>query len=234
MTIGAGGADVIIRAMVSLLKASGGEVLTGTPVERIEVSGGRTTGVVLADGRRIAATRAVVANVHPKLVFGRLLAADPARAAFDRKIAAFRAGPGTMMIPPRHERPAGLARRRGAQALRLRAPRPRFRDDGPGLYRGDGGASAGRAGRRGRPADGARSVPRAGRPARSVAPGPGAPAEIRGDALRQITDTDWDAVKEAYADRVLDLIERYAPGLRGKILGRPSSRRAISSARTRT
>ncbi len=27
-------------------------------------------------------------------------------------------------------------------------------------------------------------------------------------------------VKEAYADRVIDLIERYAPGLRGKILGR--------------
>ncbi|MGB8487612.1 MAG: NAD(P)/FAD-dependent oxidoreductase, partial [Xanthobacteraceae bacterium] len=30
----------------------------------------------------------------------------------------------------------------------------------------------------------------------------------------------WDDAKESYAARALDLIERYAPGLSGKILGR--------------
>ena len=32
--------------------------------------------------------------------------------------------------------------------------------------------------------------------------------------------TDWDAVKDAYADRVIGIIERYAPGFRAIILDR--------------
>ena len=32
--------------------------------------------------------------------------------------------------------------------------------------------------------------------------------------------TSWDAAKEPYAERVLDSLETYAPGLRGKILAR--------------
>jgi phytoene dehydrogenase-like protein len=46
------------------------------------------------------------------------------------------------------------------------------------------------------------------------------PATIRGDAAGQIGATHWDEAKDAYADRVIALIERYAPGLSGKILGR--------------
>jgi phytoene dehydrogenase-like protein len=46
------------------------------------------------------------------------------------------------------------------------------------------------------------------------------PAQIKGDAAGTIAARDWDQAKEGYADRVLDLIERYAPGLRGKVLGR--------------
>jgi phytoene dehydrogenase-like protein len=46
------------------------------------------------------------------------------------------------------------------------------------------------------------------------------PAEFTGDAAGQIAGKSWDEAKEAYAERVIDIIERYAPGLRGKILGR--------------
>jgi len=46
------------------------------------------------------------------------------------------------------------------------------------------------------------------------------PFHIRGDASGIISGSDWDAVKEIYADRVLDLIERYAPGLRASVLAR--------------
>jgi phytoene dehydrogenase-like protein len=46
------------------------------------------------------------------------------------------------------------------------------------------------------------------------------PARIRGDAAGSIAGTDWDAVKEAYADRVIGIIERYAPGLTASILAR--------------
>jgi phytoene dehydrogenase-like protein len=46
------------------------------------------------------------------------------------------------------------------------------------------------------------------------------PASIKGDASRLIAATHWDEAKEAYADRVIALIERYAPGLSQRILGR--------------
>jgi phytoene dehydrogenase-like protein len=34
------------------------------------------------------------------------------------------------------------------------------------------------------------------------------------------SNLDWDAIKESYANRVLELVERYAPGLRASVLGR--------------
>ena len=46
------------------------------------------------------------------------------------------------------------------------------------------------------------------------------PATILGDAGRQLGARGWDAAKEQYADRVLDIIERYAPGTKAKVLAR--------------
>ena len=46
------------------------------------------------------------------------------------------------------------------------------------------------------------------------------PAKVRGDAAESISGTNWDEIKETYADRVIEQIERYAPGLAANILGR--------------
>ncbi len=46
------------------------------------------------------------------------------------------------------------------------------------------------------------------------------PSQIRGDAAGEISGTAWNDAKEAYADRVCDIIERYAPGFRSTILAR--------------
>jgi phytoene dehydrogenase-like protein len=46
------------------------------------------------------------------------------------------------------------------------------------------------------------------------------PADINGDAADEIAAGDWDDVKERYADRVIALLERYAPGVSAHILGR--------------
>jgi phytoene dehydrogenase-like protein len=47
------------------------------------------------------------------------------------------------------------------------------------------------------------------------------PAVIRGDAAGIIMGRDWtEQTRDAFADRVLDKIERYAPGLRESILAR--------------
>jgi phytoene desaturase len=82
-----GGTGALVSALVRLLNDVGVEVRTNHPVSRIEVdSSGRATGVVLEDGRHIAA-EGVVCNADPSFVYGNLI--DPAhrRTHTDRRIA---------------------------------------------------------------------------------------------------------------------------------------------------
>ena len=60
-----GGIGTLGRLMADAVREAGGEVRTGTPVERVLVTGGAATGVVLADGEEIEA-RVVVSNADPK------------------------------------------------------------------------------------------------------------------------------------------------------------------------
>ena len=53
MVIGKGGADTMIKAMSAYLKELGGEIHLENEVTRITVTGGRATGITLADGRSI-------------------------------------------------------------------------------------------------------------------------------------------------------------------------------------
>jgi phytoene dehydrogenase-like protein len=60
-----GGAGHLTDALVSYLRSLGGEVRTGAAVERVTSAGGRTTGVEIATGERVAA-RVVIADVMPR------------------------------------------------------------------------------------------------------------------------------------------------------------------------
>jgi phytoene dehydrogenase-like protein len=220
MVIGEGGADTIVKAMVGVLKAKGGELILGTSVDKILTSGGKATGVLLSDGRRLEAKRAVIANVHPKTLFSRLIDADPKREAFDRKIAGFRAGPGTMMI---HLALNGLPDWTAGAELQKFAYL-HIAPDMEMMSKVYAEAAAGLL-----PVEPALVVgqPTAIDPSRAPS-GQHVlwvqvrvlPAEIAGDAAGAIAAKSWDEAKDAYAERVIDIIERYAPGLRGKILGR--------------
>ena len=68
-----GGMQAIPDALVTRLRAKGGQVLTSAPVAEITVAGGRADGVTLADGRRLRATRAVLATCDPHQTMTRLL-----------------------------------------------------------------------------------------------------------------------------------------------------------------
>lgn len=98
MNVVEGGASRLPEALVSLLTAHGGQVVNGRPVKSIDVSGGRAGAVLLSDGSRITARRAVVSTATlPALVHRLLCGADvPAtmRTAADR----YRFGPGTFML----------------------------------------------------------------------------------------------------------------------------------------
>ena len=45
------------------------------------------------------------------------------------------------------------------------------------------------------------------------------PYEIKGDAAGTIEARDWSVAAQPYADRMIDLVESYAPGLRASIRG---------------
>jgi len=220
MVIGAGGADTIIRAMVKTLESLGGKLFTNSEVVQIKIDSGKAIGVVLADGSEIGARGAVIANIHPKLLFDRLLPGAQGQSPDARRIAALRPGPGTMTI---HVALSGLPDWTAGEALKsfayvhlapsLAAMNRTYAEAIEGLL----------------PAEPVLVV---GQPT-TIDPSRAPegkhvlwiqvrvlPAAIKGDAAGKITARDWDQAKEPYADRVLDLIERYAPDLRGKILGR--------------
>ncbi|MBI2361024.1 MAG: NAD(P)/FAD-dependent oxidoreductase, partial [Deltaproteobacteria bacterium] len=70
-----GGALELPLALTRCLRAFGGDVLTGSPVNEIIVEDGTAKGVVTGDGRRYAATKALVAGLHVRQIFLELV--DP-------------------------------------------------------------------------------------------------------------------------------------------------------------
>lgn len=221
MVIGKGGAATIIQAMTGLLKEKGGALLLDSPVAAIDQdSAGKADGVTLANGEKLAARRAVIANAHPQLVFGKLLKPNPERASFDARVRQFRAGPGTMMV---HLALESLPEWTAGEELK-RFAYVHLAPDMQMMSKAYAEAAAGLL-----PIEPALVVgqPTALDPSRAPE---GRhvlwvqvrvlPADIRGDAAGTIEARDWNSVKEIYADRVLGLIEAYAPGLSAKILGR--------------
>ena len=69
----AGGAGRLTDALVARLRAAGGEVRCGAEVARVDVRGGRAVGVVTVGGERVAARRAVLADVSAPALYERLL-----------------------------------------------------------------------------------------------------------------------------------------------------------------
>jgi len=218
MALGSGGADTMIAALVAMLKAHGGALECGARVDRVETAGGRAIGVVLADGRRIGARRAVIGSVAPRALAA-LLPGGSGDGKFDRRMRAFRHAPGTMMVHlalddlPNWPDPAlrRFAYVHLAPSLNMMA-------------RAYAQAMAGLL-----PAE---PVIVVGQPT-AVDPGRApdgkhvlwlqvrmAPAEIAGDAAGEIEARDWEGAKEAFAERALAIVGRYAPGLGDKIVGR--------------
>jgi phytoene dehydrogenase-like protein len=219
MVIGQGGADTIVKAMVGALKAKGGELHLGDPVARVEVQSGAATGVTLRSGKRLE-SKAVISNAHPQILFRELVAAEAAPEKFRRDMARFRAGPGTMML---HLALDDLPDWRAGEALRSFGY-VHVAPDMEMMSRAYAEAAAGLL-----PAEPALVVgqPTAIDPSRA----PDGkhvlwvqvrvlPADIRGDSLGVISARNWDEAKGHYAERVLDILENYAPGLRSRVLGR--------------
>lgn len=74
MPVPVGGGITVVNALIDIITGSGGELRTNADVRTVLVSGGRATGVELADGERINASRAILASVTPQALYSGLLA----------------------------------------------------------------------------------------------------------------------------------------------------------------
>lgn len=219
LVIGKGGSDSIVKAMVSLFKHRGGELVLDAPAGKIESHKGKATAVHLADGRVFNARKAVIANLHPRLVFGTLLKGSN-HSVFDKKVARFRSAPGSLMIHL-------------AMSEKLRWSAEVKLDGFAYVHLAPDLAMMSQA--YSEAADGllpTNPVIVVGQPTAidpSRAPDGQhvlwiqvrvVPSKIRGDAAGQIEETDWDKTKERFADRVIDQISRYAPQIREATIAR--------------
>ena len=219
MVIGKGGSDTLTRSLTRLIEEGGGEVRCGSPVTCIVIDGARASGVELADGTRIDARRAVIANVSPKNL-EELTGGGTGHVEFDRAMAGYSHAPGTLMM---HLALSDLPDWKASPELREFA----YVHIAPSI---DQMARTYQQAVAGQLPD--EPVIVVGQPT-AIDPGRApdgrhvlwvqvrmVPAEIKGDTKGEISDSDWDTIKDAYAERVLDIMETHAPGLRGSIIAR--------------
>ncbi len=215
MTLGRGGAQSLVDALVSLLRSLGGEIVCDAEVERIRVLGGRAVGVDVRDGETYEAARAVIGNITPT-VLARLI--DPSLLRAD--VRSYRYAPGTFMVHlALDDLPAWSAGETLRQYAYLHVG-PYLEDMSLAYVRAAGGLLPERPTL-------VIGQPTAIDPSRApegkhvlwiqarVQPG-----RIRGDATGEISAREWDEAKEPYADRVISLVEELAPGLAARVLAR--------------
>jgi phytoene dehydrogenase-like protein len=107
MPVPRGGGVRLVEALSGIVRDAGGACETGRDVERVLVRDGRAAGVALAGGETVEAGEAVVADVTPTQLYGRLLAGVSIPAETAEAARRFRYGRAGMQIhmalsePPR-------------------------------------------------------------------------------------------------------------------------------------
>ena len=83
--------------MAKVVRDLGVEISVDAPVSRVLVDGGKAVGVRLASGEEIAGTR-VIANIGPKLLYGKMFEDGDLPAEFRRRVAGYKVGSGTFRM----------------------------------------------------------------------------------------------------------------------------------------
>ena len=92
-----GGMGRITALMAQACREAGVEISLETPVETVLVEGGKATGIRTGAGEQIYAKK-IIANVGPKLLYGRLLDAEHLPADFQQMIAGYQTGSGAFRM----------------------------------------------------------------------------------------------------------------------------------------
>jgi phytoene dehydrogenase-like protein len=214
-----GGAGNITRALVERLRSRGGRLELDTPIERIEMRGGRAVAALAADGRRFDARRAILADCGAPALFLDMLPDDAVPERIKEGLRNFQYDNSTFKVNWALREPipwtAEPARRastvhvaEGIEGLGRSAVQlaERTVPDRPFLVLGQYSMAD---------------------PTRSPAGTETAwaythlPQEIRGDAGEEGIVGDWaGGDSERFADRMENEVERLAPGFRKLIISR--------------
>ncbi len=223
MPVPRGGGARLVDALVRLIEDCGGVCRPECDVERILVAGGRAQAVRLTGGETVSAARAVICNVTPTQLYGRLLTPSDVPADVREAGTRFRFGRSEMQIhlalsePPRWEGDERLGRTAIVHVT-------------PGL---DGVSRAVNEADRGLlPVEATMVVGQPLTVDSSRAPaGRGLlwiqlqelPWHVKGDAAGELDVGDgiWtESLRERYADRIQTRLARHMPNLEASILGR--------------
>lgn len=104
-----GGAGELAGALANRLRAQGGQIRCDTRVADVQIEQGRAVGVRVAAGERIAARRAVIADVAATQLYGGLVSWDELPARTRRGMQHFEWDPGTVKVDWALDRPVPWA-----------------------------------------------------------------------------------------------------------------------------
>ncbi len=218
MALVQGGAGGVTDALIAQIQSKGGTVHCNARVSEILHQKGKATGIRLESGEEITARKAVIANLAPSALT--TLTGGSGDDGFDRKMQRFAHAPGTMMIHVALDGP--LQWTAGAELADFA-----YIHLAPSLDQMARTYAQAKAGQLPDEPVVVVGQPTAIDPTRApegkhilwlqvrMVPG-----QIQGDASGSISATDWAEAGEPMAERVFDLIERYAPGLRNQVISR--------------
>lgn len=92
-----GGMGAITQAMAAAAQEAGAEIRTDAPAHEVIIENGRAAGVVLKDGTQLRA-RIVASNIHPQLLYGKLIPEDALPEEFAERIRNWRSGSGVFRM----------------------------------------------------------------------------------------------------------------------------------------
>ncbi len=198
-------------ALASAAQAAGVEIQTNATVERILVDRGQTSGVVLSDGTEIEA-KAIISALDPRQTFLELTRTDLLSPDFVEAVTQIRSRGGVSIIRLALDRLPDFA---GASKEQLRG-RIQIGETMDTLERAFDAAKFGEA-----PEEPFLTITIPSLADPSLAPdGKHVMIVWAQFTPPRIRDRDWSDEREALGDRVVDLIERHAPGFSASILHR--------------
>ncbi len=210
MVIGEGGAVTLVDALVGVIQEHGGEVRCDSRVTEILTQGDRATGVITESGSSYRAKSSVISNVNPRLM-PQLLSKEIAQKEVVQRVEKFRPGLATMMI---HLALSDLPNWTAEEARTFNyvhiGP---YVDDMARTYTS---AAAGEL-----PDHPTLVVgqPTVSDPTRAPEGKHTLWVQVRMLPRELASGQSWSEVAGDYAEHVIDLLDRYAPGIRDLIIG---------------